>query len=233
MNTSASKSSISYVQIPCGRASVRGELAIPNEPRGLVVFAHATHGGWTNAQNWPIAWKLHQSGYATLLLDLLTPGEASTEAVRGLLCLDIPYLTKRVVAAITWVKSQDQLADLPVACFGSDAGAAAALGAAAAMPAILTVVCRAARTDLIAEPARHADLPVLLVAGENDRRTLRSNREFAAHAPAARRVKVIKGATHRFTERGSLYEVANVTTAWLDERLRDRRLEPESLWTCC
>ena len=113
MNTSASESSISYVQSPCGRASVRGELAIPNEPRGLVVFAHATHGGWTNAQNWPIAWKLHQSGYATLLLDLLTPGEASTEAVRGLLCLEIPYLTKRVVAAITWVKSQDQLADLP------------------------------------------------------------------------------------------------------------------------
>jgi len=91
MNTSASESSISYVQIPCGRASVRGELAIPNEPRGLVVFAHATHGGWTNAQNWPIAWKLHQKGYATLLLDLLTPGEASPEAVRGLLCLDIPY----------------------------------------------------------------------------------------------------------------------------------------------
>jgi putative phosphoribosyl transferase len=233
MNTSASQSSISFVQIPCGRASIRAELAIPEEARGLVVFAHATHGGWTNSRNWPIAWKLHQSGYATLLLDLLTPVEASLETAKGFLHFEVPLLTERLTAAIQWAGTQDLLADLPIACFGSDAGAAAVLNAAASIPAIVTVVGRAARTDLIAEPARHPDLPVLLMTGENDRRTLRSNREFAAHAPAARRVEVIKGATHRFTEEGCADEVANATKAWLDGRLHGRRLKSEDLWAYC
>ncbi|WP_052573140.1 alpha/beta hydrolase [Haloferula sp. BvORR071] len=219
MNTSASESSIACTQVPCGRTSIHGELAIPEDARGLVVFAHATRGGWTNTSNWAIAWKIHHAGYATLLLDLLTPEEATLETAKEFLGSEVALLTERLVAAIRWARSRKELADLPVACFASEAAAAAALHAAVLLPEIRTVIGRAARTDLVDEPEKMPSLPVLLVVGENDRRTLRSNREYTNYAPARHVVRVIPGATHRFPERGALGQVANLSLAWLEQKL--------------
>ena len=230
MNTSATESSTTHVRIPCARTTIRGELAIPDAPRGLVIFSHATHGGWTNSRNWPIAWKLHHNGYATLLLDLLTPVEAGLETAKGFLHVEVPLLTERLEAATRWALEQERLKGLPVAYFGSDAGAAAAIEVARLLPATRAVVCRAARTDLVGEAAARLETPVLLIAAEHDRRSVRRNREFIARAGVNCRMEIVKDASRRFPEEDALCEVARITTDWIDSKLRSKRLSPEEAW---
>jgi putative phosphoribosyl transferase len=224
MNTSASKSSITHVQIPCSRTAIHGELAIPDSAKGLVIFSHATHGGWADSKNWPIAWRLHQNGYATLLLNLLTPVEGGLETAKGFLRREVPLLTERLKAATRWARGQEELEELDYAYFGSDVGAAAAIEAAAALPATRTVVCRAGRTDLTGEASEHLEAPVLLIVGEHDRRTLRWNREFANSYHRNRRLEIIQGATHLLPEEGALSQVAKLTVDWMESHLRHETL---------
>lgn len=226
----ASPSSITAVRIPCGRVAIHGELTIPDAPKGLVIFAHAIHGGWTDSRNWPIAWELDQNGDASLLLDLLTPDEASHEHAKGFLRLEVPLLAQRLVSATRWALQQEALKGLRYAYFGSEAAGAAALEAAIALPATAAVVCRAARTDLTSREAEQLRKPVLLLVGEIDRRTQRWNREFAAGSPSTRRVEVVPGASHSFPEEGALRRVAGRTVAWLRSHLRDPRLDLDEVW---
>jgi putative phosphoribosyl transferase len=232
MNTSATQSSIIHVHIPCPREAIHGELAIPDAPKGLVIFAHATHGGWANSKNWAIAWKLHQRGYATLLLDLLTPVEAGLETAKSFLHFEVPLLTERLEAATRWALKQERLKGLAFAYFGSDVGAAAAIEVAAALPATSAVVCRAARTDLVGAAADRLEMPILLIAAEHDRRALRRNREFTKRSNVNRRLEIVKGATHLFPEEGALCEVARLTADWLDVKLRNERSSPEEAFIC-
>lgn len=232
MNTSVSHSSIIHVHIPCGRVTIPGELAIPAEAKGLVIFSHATKGGWTDSKNWTVAWKLHQGGYATLLLDLLTPVEAGLETAKGFLGFEVPLLAERLIAATRWAKEREELRDLAVAYFGSDAGAAAAIEAAAALPAVSAIVGRAARTELVSDEAKRVKTPMLLIVGENDRRARRRNREFSAHSRLTRRLGIVKGASHVFREKGAQCQVADLTVSWFKEHLRDERMTPEELRAC-
>jgi putative phosphoribosyl transferase len=233
MNTSATPSSILHVRVPCPRGAIHGELAIPDDAKGLVIVAHATDGGWTSSKNWPIAWKLHQSGFATLLLDLLTPVEAGLESAKGFLRFEVPLLTERLEAATHWALTQKRLEGLPCAYFASDAAAAAAIEAAVDFPAIRTIVCRAARTDLVGSAADRLKAPVLLIVGEHDRRILRWNREFMAGSRSKHRVEIIKDATHRFTQEGAHCDVARITANWLNTHLPEERVSPEDILVSC
>src|SRR5438046_224604 len=73
------------------------------------------------------------AGVATLLMDLLTPGEAAVDAETARLRFDIPLLAGRIVAATDWIGAH--LDPWGVGYFGASTGAAAALMAAAERPA--------------------------------------------------------------------------------------------------
>ena len=73
---------------------------------------------------------LQRAGLATLLFDLLTPGE---ERDRGNV-FDIELLAGRLAAVTSWVRARRACRGLPVGYFGASTGAAAALWAAADDP---------------------------------------------------------------------------------------------------
>ena len=50
-------------------------LALPERPKGLVIFAHGSGSGRLSPRNNHVAAKLQEAGFATLLLDLLTAAE--------------------------------------------------------------------------------------------------------------------------------------------------------------
>ncbi|MGE0358946.1 MAG: dienelactone hydrolase family protein, partial [Burkholderiales bacterium] len=127
------------VSIPAGAVSLEGVLEAPAKPRGVVVFSHGSGSGRHSPRNRFVAQELEKAGFATLLLDLLTPEEDEDYDNR----FDIPLLTERLGEAVRFVEREPRTRGLPVGLFGASTGAASALRVAAAMPeAVRAVVSR-------------------------------------------------------------------------------------------
>ena len=103
-----------------------GDLAWPEHPGGIVLFAHGSGSGRLSPRNQFVAEQLRNAGLATLLFDLLTePEAADRENV-----FDIPLLARRLAGATGWADAQSGFVGLSVGYFGASTGAAAALSAA-------------------------------------------------------------------------------------------------------
>jgi putative phosphoribosyl transferase len=207
--------------IPLRDAHLRGTLAGPPHPIGLVLFAHGSGSSRHSPRNQKVATALHGHGLATLLFDLLTAPEEATDALTGELRFDIERLAERLGVATNWALQQQTTAGLPLAYFGSSTGAAAALVAAAQRPAkVGAVVSRGGRPDLAWESLPLVRTPTLLIVGGEDRQVLELNRRAYQRLSAPRRLAVVEGAGHLFEEPGALAEVARLAGTWLAEHLR-------------
>jgi putative phosphoribosyl transferase len=58
---------------------VEADLSVPDDPIGLVVFAHGSGSSRLSPRNRSVADAPTERGLATLLMDLLTPVEAQKE----------------------------------------------------------------------------------------------------------------------------------------------------------
>jgi putative phosphoribosyl transferase len=194
-----------------------GNLVVPDEPRALVVFAHGSGSSRTSPRNRYVAGVLEDAGLATLLLDLLTPGEEQVDRRTRELRFDIPLLAERVRRACAWAAADERTRELPLALFGASTGGAAALVAAAGDPeSVLAVVTRGGRPDLAGPVLAEVRAPTLLVVGARDELVLDLNRQAAAamtHADAIE-LEVVPGATHLFEEPGALERVAGLARGW-------------------
>ena len=208
------------VQIPCGTAVIHADLTIPIGARGIVVFAHGSGSSRTSRRNRWVASELNWGRLATLLVDLLTPEEASLDAQTGEFRFDIQLLARRVVHAIDWVAREPAIRMLPLGLFGASTGAAAALFAAVRRPdRVKAVVSRGGRADLADSVLTLLDVPTLLIVGENDPDVLTLNRHALSLLRGDRRLEIIPGASHLFEEPGALEAVATCARAWFVEHL--------------
>lgn len=204
------------VQIPAGDITLPGTLTVPRAPRGVVVFAHGSGSGRGSPRNRAVARVLVDAGFATVLLDLLTPVEAQDRE----LVFDVPFLAERLAAAALWVRSRPELAALPLGFFGASTGAGAALWAAAEGE-VQAVVSRGGRPDLASTRLHAVHAPTLLVVGEEDPQVLDLNRrarDMLVRAEAA--LEVVPGAGHLFEEPGALERVADLARDWFTRHLR-------------
>ncbi len=200
-----------------GVVSLRGVLAVPEHPSGLVVFVHGSGSSRHSPRNRSVATVLGAAGLATLLVDLLTPDEEADRVN----VFDIDLLAARLRAVTRWTAGQEGIGTLPVGWFGASTGAAAALRAAADPGAtVAAVVSRGGRPDL-AEP--HLDAvraPTLLIVGGEDHVVLRLNRHALPHLGGEAHLLVIPGATHLFEEPGTLRQAAEAARDWFLRYLR-------------
>ena len=65
------------VRIAVDEVALEANLAIPAEPKGVVLFAHGSGNGRHSPRNQFVAHSLQQAGLATLLIDLLEEDEAA------------------------------------------------------------------------------------------------------------------------------------------------------------
>src|SRR6266404_940274 len=119
------------VQIQVGRAVLSGNLTIPENASGLVLFAHGSGSSRHSPRNQYVARVIREAGVGTLLFDLLTREEEAVDLTTGHLRFDIGLLAGRLIGATAWAQEQDDTSHLSVGYFGSSTGAAAALVAAA------------------------------------------------------------------------------------------------------
>ena len=210
------------LRIPCGKVWLYGDLSLPPDFTGLVVFAHGSGSGRHSARNRQVAKALQNAGLATLLFDLLTAQEEREDSQTREHRFNISLLTQRMQDATLWLLQQDDFKDVPVGYFGASTGSAAALIAAARMgPRVAAVVSRGGRPDL-AGPVVLASLeaPTLLIVGGADQGVIELNEDAFAQLHCEKKLAIVPRATHLFEEPGALAQVSQLAAAWFTRYLQ-------------
>ena len=196
-------------------ATIQGDLVMPAEVRGMVLFAHGSGSSRHSPRNRHVAGSLHKAGFGTLLLDLLTEREEVIEDAGGQLRFDVALLAERLLAAADWLEAEPITGSLPLGVFGASTGAAAALITAADRPRrVRAVVSRGGRPDLAADALPRVQAPTLLIVGGEDRVVIDLNEDAAAQMRAEHHIAIVPGATHLFEEPGTLDQVAQLARSW-------------------
>ena len=210
----------SLVAIPSGKVGLAGDLIVPADAPGIVVFAHGSGSSRLSPRNQAVAARLRQDGFATLLMDLLTADEEYEERFTRHLRFDIPLLAGRLVDATRFVADLDTTRGLPIGYFGASTGAAAALVAAAELgDEIRAVVSRGGRPDLAGDALPLVTAPTLLIVGGADTMVLELNRQAMASMHTQVEIEIVPGATHLFSEPGALEQVADLAAGWFGKYL--------------
>ncbi|GAA1635719.1 dienelactone hydrolase family protein [Kribbella alba] len=211
------------VQIPVAGVELDADVTVPEQARGVVVFAHGSGSSRHSPRNRYVAEQLRNAGLATVLADLLTREEEEIDARTAEVRFDIDRLAVRTSALADWVTEQETTAGLSIGLFGASTGAAAALVAAAARPEeIGAVVSRGGRPDLAGEWLRLVRQPTLLIVGELDAKVIQLNQRAREKLSGLSRLMIVPHASHLFEEPGTLEKVAQLASAWFVEHLAGR-----------
>jgi dienelactone hydrolase len=207
------------VSVPAGEVTLTGNLSVPEDARGIVLFAHGSGSSRHSPRNRHVARLLNEGGLATLLIDLLTVHEDLIDLRTARLRFDIELLSERLVGATDWLTQSPDTSHLLLGYFGASTGAAAALVAAALRPDVVgAVVSRGGRPDLAGVALTRVRAPTLLMVGGDDVQVIELNREALAHLHCEKQLVIVPGATHLFEERGALDEVARLARDWFQRQ---------------
>lgn len=201
------------IRVPADGMELPGNLILPPNPRGVILFGHGAGSGRFSLRNRFVAGTLNACGFATLLVDLLTHDENDSPSART----DLRLVISRLAAVTRSAIADDRLRDLPFGFVGSRIGAPASLWCAAQFACrVKAVVVRGGKADLAREALPNVHCPVLLLAGEKDAPVVESsgNAYRLLENAKKRRFSVIPGASHLFEEQGALETVALLTRDW-------------------
>lgn len=104
------KQQIFTAEVGVGSRSLPGMLAVPQDARGLIIFAHGSGSSRLSPRNAYAADVLQRRGFATLLFDLLTPDESANR--RNV--FDIDLLARRVIEAINWARGDARIRSMAI-----------------------------------------------------------------------------------------------------------------------
>jgi putative phosphoribosyl transferase len=96
----------SAFRIPAAGVILDVDLVVPADAAGVVVFAHGSGSSRHSPRNRMVATRLQAAGYATLLMDLLTPEEDAVDSRTRKFRFDIPRLASRLTGAIRWLRER-------------------------------------------------------------------------------------------------------------------------------
>lgn len=194
--------------------SLAGDLCVPPHARGVVLFAHGSGSSRHSPRNRAVALALEDAGFATLLVDLLTPAEELSDARGARLRFDVELQSERLVAAIDWLARDPATRALPIGLFGAGTGAAAAIVAAEERRVLVrAVVARGGHVDLERTRVERTSVPVLFVLAGADplgaEPTTGGRDRFGPYESV-----VVPRATQLFEEPGALEHVARLASTW-------------------
>ena len=212
-----------------GSGFLNGELFIPRNRKGLIVFAHGSGSGRASPRNQHVANVLNQNGFATFLVDLLTQGEQLSDLKSQKILDKYPTLTlnkfninllaRRLEIATTWlIEIKADVKNLPIGYFGSSTGAAAAIEASIFLDNVMAIVSRGGRPDLAdSESIKNVKASTLLIVGSKDSKTIIDlNKKVFKQLRnvKSKKVVMIQDAGHLFEEDGAIEHVSQESTRW-------------------
>ncbi|WP_353928975.1 hypothetical protein WJM97_11605 [Okeanomitos corallinicola TIOX110] len=205
------------VTIEEGFIKLKGELFLPTEAKGIVIFAQNGGSSRYSNRNHYLAHLLHQQeGLATILVDLLTAEEETIDQRTQHFSHDINFLAARLINITDWLFQNPLTHDLKVGYFGINKGSGSAFLAAIARPQnVGAIVCRSGYTDLVSESLCDVQAPTLLIVGGNDCTIIAMNEDAMAQIPTHhKKLEIIPEASHKFSEPGAIEEVARLSSQW-------------------
>ena len=206
------------VEIRAGDVTLAGELTVPTDAAGVVLFAHGSGSSRHSARDQFVARTIRDAGLGTLLFDLLTPAEEAIDAVAKRLRFNIDLLAERLINVTSWLKSE--LDQVHIGYFGASTGAGAALVAAAELGTIAgAIVSRGGRPDLAAGSLPLVKAATLLIVGSFDYSVIELNQLAYAQLQCEKQIEIVNGATHLFEEPGTLDQVAHLAANWFHRHL--------------
>lgn len=213
------------IQIPVDDVMLNGKLQLPDNARGFIIFSHGSGSSRFSPRNEFVANALKQTGFGTLLFDLLTSDEDQNVKQR----FNIQLLTSRLVDVTKWITNQKEFEGLQFGYFGASTGAASALKAAAILgpDTIHAVVSRGGRPDMAAEMLESVKSPTLFLVGGLDTKVIELNQRAFDKMRCRKELTVIPGASHLFEEPGKLELVAEYANKWFTEHLYPYKLNLE------
>jgi putative phosphoribosyl transferase len=201
--------------------NVQGILTIPEDSKGLVIFAHGSGSGRQSPRNQYVAKVLNNYGISTLLLDLLTEEEEKVDDLTGEYRFNIELLADRLISVTDWLLKQENTKDKILGYYGASTGSAAALIAADKRSSkISAIVSRGGRVDLAYKYTnlKNIKCPTLFIVGEKDGQIVELNQNVLndyLENVEKKKMIIIPGAGHLFEERGKLEEVAEKASGWI------------------
>jgi putative phosphoribosyl transferase len=208
------------VRVDAEEVELDGILNVPQEARGVVLFAHGSGSSRNSPRNRYVARVLAEYRLATLLIDLLTAGEEEVDSRTAELRFNIGFLAKRLVEATDWLYHQPETSRLKLGYFGASTGAAAALAAAVQRPRLVAaIVSRGGRPDLAGPALSQVVAPTLLIVGGRDYQVEALNQRALAELQVEKELLIVPGATHLFEEPGALEQVASLAAGWFTRYL--------------
>jgi erythromycin esterase-like protein/predicted phosphoribosyltransferase/dienelactone hydrolase len=216
-NTDGSKRIEKEIEIPLDKVRLKGDLTAFSSMEALIIFAHGSGSSRKSPRNQQVARYLNESGFGTLLFDLLTDMEAQD---RGNV-FNIEFLSDRLTSATRWLRGQSNLEDLPFGFFGASTGAGAAIQAASELnekESVFAIVSRGGRPDLAGGALKTVKAPTLLLVGGQDFGIIELNQQ-AQQALMNCDLSIVPKATHLFEEPGTLEEVSRRAAEWFHDHL--------------
>jgi len=211
------QATIGGLDVTIGAKRLEGLLAVPDDARGIVIFAHGSGSSRLSPRNAHVAKALNTRRLVTLQFDLLTEFEALDRAN----VFNIPLLGERVMETVRWAGSEETTRTLAIGLFGASTGAAAALHAAAALPEdVAAVVSRGGRPDLAESMLGKVRAPTLLIVGGADSLVIELNEQAYARLACEKQLLIVPGASHLFEEPGTLDRVVDAAGDWFEKHLQ-------------
>ncbi len=208
------------VHIPIGKIELEGELMIPVDAKGIVLFVHGSGSSRFSPRNQFVARFLRGKQLGTLLIDLLTEEEEKIDRLTREIRFDIELLTNRLLGITQWLRQDSRTKSFYIGYFGSSTGAAAALIAAAKLgKTVSAVVSRGGRPDLADPFLAQVQVPTLFIVGGADTGVIELNQEAYTMLNGIKKLEIVPLATHLFEEPGALEQVANLASQWFTKYL--------------
>src|SRR3977135_1715336 len=127
MDRSTQEGETMTVSVPAGSVKLEGNLSLPKDASGIVLFAHGSGSSRHSPRNRYVAQLLNEAKLATLLVDLLTRDEEAVDLRTMQIRFDIDLLAERLLGVTDWLAEYNHTQHLRVGYFGASTGAAAAL----------------------------------------------------------------------------------------------------------
>lgn len=206
---------------------IEGDLVIPDNPIGIVVFSHGSGSTRSSKRNQLVSEKLNKSNIATLLFDLLSDEEQEFDTRVEKMNIKVPgavlnkfniqLLTKRLSMVMDWLNNNIRTKKLLVGFFASSTGATAALICASKYRPV-SIVIRSGRTDMVENTfLANIKSPCLFLVGSKEKALLKISSETMKKMRNSKKKKlnIVEGASHLFDEEGTMEKVSEIATQWM------------------
>jgi hypothetical protein len=184
---------------------------LPRNPRSLVVLAHHDAAGNQARMRRLIAEHLSAHGLATCTVDLTS----DCEHFAGRMIVDVETLFDRLRSVVHFVAEWDDTRGLPIAVFGEDYCAAAAMMVAAeSLTCVKVAGAYCGRPDLAGLQLSEVRTATLLIVPGRDSELLARNERAFSKLDCPSQIAVIGNATRSLREAGAVHACRYLMRRW-------------------